>query len=148
MQELYTTEFLLKRLYEKLEDDKLNKKKFSLKEKPEIILQNRKTFIKNFIKICELINREPLHFQLFIDNELQVSSSINEENMLMLNNTYSKPQVEKVMNKYIMDYVICSEPKCLSGDTVLIRNNRISFLECKSCQSKKSVNDIKKTKKL
>ena len=43
MQQLYTTEYLLERLYSEL-DSKVQKKKFTLK-KPQTTILNRKTYI-------------------------------------------------------------------------------------------------------
>ena len=137
MEELYTTEFLLKRLFDKLEN-RGNKKKFSLK-KPIVNFMNRKTYIKNFIELCEMMHREQLHLKSFIDKDLNTNSSVNEENALLLDRKYTQMQIENTIAKYVKKYVICPEPKCGSGDTVIVKENHIMFLECKSCCSKKSI---------
>jgi translation initiation factor 2 subunit 2 len=138
MEEIYTTQFLLNRAFEKMENVG-KKKKFSMK-KPEVKKQNRKTYIKNFVTLCNSINRDINHVKTFMENELKVSSSINDDDMLMLNNIYHQGKIELVISKYAEKYIICSEPKCGSGNTEIIKENRISYLSCKSCFSKKAVN--------
>jgi translation initiation factor 2 subunit 2 len=139
MEELYTTDFLLERLFDKLES-RGNKKKFSLK-KPIVDFLNRKTYIKNFVDLCKMMNREQLHLKTFMDKDLNTNSSVNEENSLLLDKKYTQVQIENTIAKYVKKFVICQEPKCGSGDTKLIKENHITFLECKGCCSKKSIDD-------
>lgn len=138
MEELYTKEFLLNRAFEKMEN--ISKKKFSMK-KPEIKNQNRKTFIKNFQEMCQSINRDEEHLKVFIDKELKLrkSSSINEDNMLMINGTIRQGPIENIIARYAQKYIICGEPKCNSGNTKIVKESRITYLACNSCGSRKAI---------
>eukprot|EP00733_Pompholyxophrys_punicea_P002433 Pompholyxophrys_punicea_v1_NODE_1896_length_516_cov_1.253796.p1 type:complete len:141 gc:universal NODE_1896_length_516_cov_1.253796:37-459(+) len=140
MKELYTIDFLLDRLFEKLESDKKDSKKFTSK-KPKIVIQNRKTIITNFAELCNIFNRDMNTVKSYIDNELKVTSSIfgDENDMLQINNIYKPSHIEEVLMKYIKTHVVCSEPKCCSGNTEIIREDRLVFLKCNSCHSKKSI---------
>ena len=139
MEELYTIDFCLKRLYDKLEVDKSNNKKFST-DRPLLVIENKKTSIINFEKLCDTFKRDKNSVKLFIDNELQASSSIcGKDNILMINNIYTQKQIETVIGKYIDKYVLCSAIKCGSGNTEIIRKNRITILKCNSCNAEKTI---------
>jgi translation initiation factor 2 subunit 2 len=140
MQQLYTTEYLLERLYSELES-KVQKKKFTMK-KPQVSTINRKTYIKNFEELYQNLRCDELHLKNFLKKELNTELSVNESNILMLDTMRSAPLVENAFAKYAKNFVICLEPKCGSGDTEIIKENRILYLCCKSCNSKKSIDDI------
>ncbi len=139
MEHIYETDFLVDRLFKKLEG-KINKKKFTLK-RPEVCDINRKTYLKNFADLCKIMNREEMHFKNFIEKELNIASSINEDNILILDNKFLPQKVEEAVAKYAKNFVICLEPKCGSGDTEIVKDNRITYLVCHSCCSKKSISD-------
>ncbi len=50
-------------------------------------------------------------------------------------------QMETVLLKYIEEYVTCKT--CKSRDTNLAKENRLSFLVCEACGSKRTVTAIK-----
>lgn len=139
MQQLYTTNDLLDRLYAEL-DSKVQKKKFTLK-KPQTTVLNRKTYIKNFEELCVNLRCDELHFKNFLKKELNTELSVNENNMLILDTIRNSSMVENAVAKYAKKFVICLEPKCLSGDTQIIKENRILYLQCDSCNSKKAIDD-------
>lgn len=139
MQQLYTTDELLERLYSDL-DSKVQKKKFTLK-KPQMTVLNRKTYIKNFEELCQNLRCDELHFKNYLKKELNTELSVNENNMLILDTIRSSTMVETAVAKYAKKYVICLEPKCSSGDTEIIKENRIIYLQCHSCNSKKAIDD-------
>lgn len=138
---LYTTEELLDlfdaRLSAKLKLTKSNKKVKKLTNPPVIKTFNKKTYIQNFELICNEMMRDPLNVQQFIENELKTKSSINEDNMLILNNVYNENQIKQIITKYMKKYVFCLEPKCNSSNTTLLKENRIVYMQCNTCQSKK-----------
>ncbi len=140
MQQLYETDFLVERLFKKLES-KTSKKKAKL-ERPIVSEINRKTYIKNFPAVCKSLNRDEQHFKSFLEKELNIDSSLNEDNILILDSRFRQAQVESAVEKYAKNFVICLEPKCSSIDTEIVKENRILFLSCNSCHSKKSINEI------
>ena len=140
MTQLYETDFLMDRLFKELESKVGNKKKFSMK-KPAVEKINRKTWITNFMELCSMLNREKSHFQNFIEKELNVESSLNESNMLILDKMFLPEKVYDVVNKYAKKYVVCKEPECKSGNTEIVKENRIQYLVCHSCKSRKAIED-------
>ena len=138
MQELYTTEFCLNRLYEKLENDRTNTKKFVVK-KATILTKDRKTFILNFGDLCQAFKRDESTVKAFIDKYLEEKTSINENNVLIINNMYKQKQIDDMFIEYMKTYVICQQPKCGSGNTELIRKDRFLYIKCHVCNCEKSI---------
>ena len=137
MTELYTLDFCLDRLYKKAENDRAKTKKFYPK-KPIVIRQNRKTFINNFSEICTHFNRPENDVELFIHERLQTPSSI-KNNSLCIDNMFKEDQIFDVIMKYVDTYVRCPQELCGSGNTKLVREDRVLYLVCNICCSKKAV---------
>lgn len=133
---LYSDEFLLDRLYKKIEGKTSQK---YIVTKPISEKKNRKTFIINFGAVCTSLRRELNALKTYIETELQIDTSIMENNVLVINKIYQQSDIEKVISRFIKTYVLCSEPKCGSGNTEIIKENRISYLVCKVCCSKKAI---------
>jgi translation initiation factor 2 subunit 2 len=138
MQSLYSTDFLVERLFRTLDAKGTNKKKFSMK-RPIVENSNRKTHIKNFEELCNMLNREMDHLKNFIEKETHISSSINEKKVLIIDATIRQPKIEEAIDKYAQKYVVCKEPRCKSGDTEIVKKDRLKFLICKSCGSEKAI---------
>jgi len=134
---LYDDDFLIDRIFNKLQENKSQK---LIVQKPETIRQNRKTFFTNFLLFCESIKRNHSAVESFIKNELQIEASIMENGALCMNKIYQQQDIEKVCKNYIKTYVICSEQKCGSGNTEIIKEGRINYLICKMCKSRKALN--------
>lgn len=139
MQELYKTDYLLERLYSELEN-KIQKTKFTLK-RPQVSILNRKTYVKNYEELCNCLKCDEEHLKLFLKKELNTELSINDSNMLMFNTIVGTTLIENAFAKYAKNFVICLEQKCGSGDTEIIRENRVIYLYCKTCNSKKSITE-------
>lgn len=139
MQELYKTDYLLERLYSELET-KVQKTKFTLK-RPCIYFFCRKTYVKNYKELCDSLKCDEDHLKQFLKKELNTDLSINDSNILIFDTIVSVPLVENVFAKYAKNFIVCLEPKCGSSDTEIIRENRIIYLYCKTCNSKKSITE-------
>jgi translation initiation factor 2 subunit 2 len=140
MEQLYETNFLVDRLFNTLESKIGNKKKFSMK-RPVVNDINKKTYIKNFEELCTMLNRDENHFKNYIEKELNIASSINENKALILDSRFKSAQIEDVINKYAKTYVVCKEPECKSGNTQMIKENRINYLVCNSCFARKAIEE-------
>jgi len=135
MQELYDTEFLLERLFNELGTRNITKIKL---DKPQIELLNKKTYISNCNHICSQINRDPEDLKTFVENELKISASITGDKKILLNGTFKPKVVIDAITNYILKYVHCTKD-CGSFDTKIITENRIKFLYCNVCHSKRSI---------
>lgn len=129
---------LLNRAYQKL--DEINKDKNNNKlllTRPVVMSQNKKTFIANFREIATKLNRKELELKLFFEEELRCITSIDGNGALVITGLYKKDGIEKVLKNYILQLVMCKQ--CKSYDTYVIKENRIQFIQCNKCMSKRAV---------
>ena len=141
--EKYTMEFLIERI-QKQQEGICKKKRFRC-DPPIIQSINKKTVIMNFQELWQIFNRSIDDVKLYIDNELECTSSIfGETNMLSINNTYPKEKIEGIITNYIRNYVVCHELNCYSGNTIIIKKDRQITLQCNDCKSHRTVPVIRK----
>jgi translation initiation factor 2 subunit 2 len=137
-----TTMELLSRAYNELDKNKKSKKVFV---RPDIVNHNRKSYITNYINLCESLGRDDEHFRKFINTEMSIDTAIIKENNLddgegtglKFNGMFRQNQIMDVITNYIKKFVLCES--CKSGHTELIKIDRITFISCNSCKSNKSV---------
>jgi translation initiation factor 2 beta subunit (eIF-2beta)/eIF-5 len=133
---------LLNRAYTELHKSKLPKKVFV---RPEIIIHNRKSYITNYISLCESLDRDVEHFRKFIETEMSTDTAIIKENNLddsdgtglKLNGMFRSNQILDMITNYIKTFVLCD--LCKSGHTKLIKIDRITYISCNSCKSNKAI---------
>ncbi|EKM57283.1 uncharacterized protein PHACADRAFT_254972 [Phanerochaete carnosa HHB-10118-sp] len=102
---------------------------------------NKKTVFANVADICKRMHRQPEHTIQFMFAELGTTGSIDGSGRLVIRGKFSQAQIENVLRRYIVEYVTCKT--CKSPDTLLVKENRIFFVACESCGSRRSVNAIK-----
>jgi translation initiation factor 2 beta subunit (eIF-2beta)/eIF-5 len=137
-------DYLIERAYTELKKEKKQKKAFV---KPEILNHNRKSYISNFIKFCDSINREAEDVRKFINKDMNVDVAfINENNLddntnrsgLKFNTMYRQTHIMNCITNYMKQYVICEI--CKSGDTEIKKIDRINFMCCTSCKGQRAIN--------
>ena len=135
--------YLIKRAYTSLKQEKKQKKSFI---KPEIINHNRKSYITNFNKFCDSINRDTEDVRKFINKEMNVDVSfISENNLdennksgLKFSNCYKQTQIMNCITNYMKQYVLCEI--CRSGETEIKKIDRINYMNCNSCKGHRAIN--------
>ena len=133
--EQYNTKFLVDRLYTELGNQLSSSKKLVL-DRPEINSANKKTYIGNFKEICNKLNRKMDDVKAYFESELRAPCNLSQDGTLVITKVFKQVQVSKVLSSYIKDCVTCKE--CNSCDTDIIKENRITFLKCNKCKSKKA----------
>ncbi|EGG16636.1 eIF-3 beta [Cavenderia fasciculata] len=103
---------------------------------------SRKTVWANFAEICQILNRKTDHVLSYVFAELGTNGSVDGNQNLVIKGRFQQQQMEVVIRHYIAEYVACRN--CKSPNTTLDRNNRLYFLCCNVCNSKRSVAVIKK----
>lgn len=127
-------DMLLKRIYNSLEK---SESKISL-SKPIVFIEGvKKTNWNNFNEICNQINRKIDHVYTYFTIELNCKGSINGDNNLILIGRYRTIDIEKILTSYIKEYVKCRA--CNSLNTDFIKENRLLFINCKICESRRSI---------
>lgn len=103
---------------------------------------NKKTIFANIADICKRMKRNDDHVIQFLFAELGTSGSVDGSKRLVIKGRFQQKQIENVLRRYIMEYVTCKT--CKSPDTELSKGeNRLSFVTCNSCGSRRSVQAIK-----
>ncbi|WVQ79522.1 hypothetical protein IAT38_001621 [Cryptococcus sp. DSM 104549] len=101
----------------------------------------KKTTFSNISDICRRMHRQPEHVIQFLYSELGTTGSVDGAQRLVMKGRYTQKQIENVLRKYIVEYVTCKI--CKSPDTLLGKENRLYFMTCESCGSRRSVSAIK-----
>ncbi|EJD41580.1 hypothetical protein AURDEDRAFT_115452 [Auricularia subglabra TFB-10046 SS5] len=102
---------------------------------------NKKTVFANIADICKRMHRQPEHVIQFLFAEMGTTGSVDGAGRLVIRGRFLQKQVENVLRRYIVEYVTCKT--CKSPDTILTKENRIYFMSCESCGSRRSVSAIK-----
>ena len=100
------------------------------------MVEGNKTLITNFAQICSMLRRAPEHLMKYLSREL-AALALLEENRLILNRKLSSAFINKKLEDYCNEFVIC--PECGKPDTELIKQDRLMFLHCLACGAKHSV---------
>lgn len=108
---------------------------------PEVKRDGKKTLFINIMDIAERIHRPPEHVISFLYAELGTTGSVDGSGRLVIKGRFQQAQIETVLRKYIVEYVTCKT--CKSINTKLRKENRLFFLDCNSCASRRSVSSIK-----
>ncbi|KAL8830800.1 MAG: hypothetical protein Q9191_001230 [Dirinaria sp. TL-2023a] len=103
---------------------------------------NKKTIFANIPDICKRMKRTDEHVTQFLFAELGTSGSVDGSRRLVIRGRFQQRQIENVLRRYIVEYVACKT--CRSHDTELSKGeNRLYFVTCNSCRSRRSVTAIK-----
>ncbi|KAN0094585.1 Domain found in IF2B/IF5 domain containing protein [Tylopilus felleus] len=109
---------------------------------PQILREGvRRSIFANVADICRRMHRSPDHVIQFLFAEMGTTGSVDGSGRLVIKGRFQPKQVENVLRRYIVEYVTCKT--CKSPDTLLTKENRIFFMSCESCGSRRSVNAIK-----
>lgn len=98
--------------------------------------EGRKTILTNFFQIASYLRRKPEHFQKFMLKELATSGQ-KEGDKLVLNTKVPSSKINQKIEEYVKEFVLCKE--CKKPDTELIKEDRLSFIQCLACGAKHSV---------
>jgi len=103
---------------------------------------NKKTIFANIAEICKRMKRTDEHVTSYLFAELGTSGSVDGARRLVIKGRFQPKQIENVLRTYIMEYVTCKT--CRSPNTELSKGeNRLYFITCNNCQSRRSVQAIK-----
>jgi len=133
----YTTDQLIDRLYRTLEHNNVPRSNKLVMDSPDVTMVNKQTCFKNFTAICENLKRNTNDVKKFFEEEMSTKTSIDGAGMLMIDGKFRTNNIEKVLLSYMQKYVFCNI--CNSANTQLDRKDRIQYLECLTCKSKRAL---------
>ena len=101
---------------------------------------------------------KPEHVISFLYAEMGTTGSVDGAGRLVIKGRFQQKQIENILRRYLgisfyyfpsalclpvpsVEYVSCKT--CKSPDTLLTKENRIFFMACESCGSRRSVNPVK-----
>ncbi len=141
----YTYDELLQRAFanimERNPGGRNGPKTFVMRPPQVMRVGTRKTAFVNFHEMATMLHRQPSHLLAFFFAELGTSGSIDGNHQLILKGRFQQNNIENVLRRYIKEYVMCHA--CRSPDTILSKETRLFFLQCMTCHSRCTVENIK-----
>ncbi|WOF16689.1 translation initiation factor IF-2 subunit beta [Methanoplanus sp. FWC-SCC4] len=122
-------ESLLKQAYSNITEKSGDLGRFTVPA-ARVYIEGKTTVFENFAEIASTLRREQDHFMKYLLSEIGTAGKI-DGNRAVFNGKFDKSQLEKIIDKYTQDYVICSE--CGKPDTRLVKDGRITLLRCDAC---------------
>jgi len=107
----------------------------------KVTIKNRRSIISNFADYSKILNRPADHIRTFYRIESGMENSINDSGQLIIQGYYQESKCETVMRKYVEEYVLCKQCKCI--DTELVKSDGLTFLECHQCLARTSMGKTK-----
>ncbi len=103
---------------------------------------SKKTAFTNFLDICRDLRRPHEHVLSFLLTEMGTVGSLGGANeALTIKGRFQSKQIESILKRYIIEFVLCQG--CKSSDTLLLRENKLFFVQCERCGAHRSVTGIK-----
>lgn len=129
---------LLERALSKIHEKVQKTSKYEIPEVESTIFGS-KTVIHNFKEVAEKINRDMNFLLKYLVRELATSGTI-EETRAVLQGKFQKEQIDSLVSKFVKSYVQC--PSCNKMDTKMVKEGRLTFIQCEVCGSKNPVKSL------
>ena len=98
-----------------------------------------KVFWHNFPQQLTLMNRTAEHVLAYFLAELGTDGIIGNNGEMILTGNYMPKSVNKIIRKYVIDYVQCQDCKKFNTEFVSMKKERITKLVCNSCGASRTV---------
>lgn len=128
---------LLERAYESIPE---NVKKLSRFEIPkvQVRIESKNTYITNFNKIINALNRDKRHFLGIFLRRAGTMGEIRGQ-QLFLKGTYKEQVLNRLIEQYSRNYVLCKI--CNKPDTEIQREGKKEFLKCTACGAREEIKE-------
>jgi len=128
---------LLDKGYENIPD---NVKKLSRFEIPkvQIRIEAKNTYITNFNKIINTLNRERKHFIVEFLKKVGTMGEMRGQH-LFLKGVYKEQVLNRLIELYSKTYVLCKI--CNKPDTEIQREGKKKFLKCTACGAHEEIKE-------
>jgi translation initiation factor 2 subunit 2 len=123
---------LLKKAMKDMPESVFEKHRFEI-PKVRGHLQGNRTVISNLVQIAGHLRRKPEHLLKYLLKELATPGAL-KNNMVIFGAKVSATKVNEKIQKFANEFVLCSE--CGKPDTVIEKDNAISYLKCTACGAK------------
>lgn len=107
--------------------------------KGDVVIEGSKTMIRNFLEICDILQRKPEHLLKYLNRELATPGLV-EGTRLVLKGKLGYSLINQRIGEYVKEFVFC--PACGRHETVLIKEDRVTLMKCNACGAVNSVRAI------
>jgi len=139
----YGYDTLLDRVFDLMEENSVGKgaKGFGKRivcPPPQMVrIGTKKSGYQNFGITCQSLNRQAKHVMQYILAETGTSGNLDQKEQMILRGRFKPSHMENVLREYIKEYVQCAT--CKSANTVLEKLDRLTFMNCNDCSSRRTV---------
>ncbi|MFQ6128993.1 MAG: translation initiation factor IF-2 subunit beta [Thermoplasmata archaeon] len=126
---------LLKRARENLPAKIITRERFKVPD-VDVFVEGKTTVFRNFEEVANAINREPSQILVYLLRELGTAGTIDGKRVVFKGRVPAN-QIGNRLRGYIETFVLCSE--CRRPDTRLIKEGRVTLLECDACGAHRPV---------
>lgn len=129
---------MLDRAYDNLPEQKGTKDRFTIPRADVRGLgrRSRRSVLMNFKQIADAIERDPQHLLKFLLNETGTRANV-DGNRVIFQGRFTGDTIRNLIEIYVKKYVICTV--CGRPDTHLLRDKRLTFLQCDACGARSSI---------
>lgn len=127
--DLYDYDKLLERAYEKIPENVKKSSRFEIPQ-VQIRIESKNTFVINFNKIINTLNRDARHF---LGIFLKTAGTMGEirGQQLFMKGIFKEQVLNRLIENYTKTYVLCKV--CNKPDTEIQREGKKLFLKCAAC---------------
>ena len=126
---------MLDRAYKNLPEVLVEEDRFQI-PRARVTRQGRRSIIMNFREIAERLQRPPEHLLKFLLRETATRGNFDGDKVVF-QGRFNADSIRNLVEIYTNKYVIC--PVCGRPDTHVIRDKRLSFLQCDACGARSSI---------
>ncbi len=131
-------EKLLERAYSQLPKEIFETKRFEIPE-ADVFIEGKRTIIRNFKEIADILDRDPEHIMKYLLRELGTAGDFDGQR-IVLQGKFTTTVINDRIKDYTKEYVLCRE--CKKPDTEIIKEHRIYLLKCKACGAKSPIKGL------
>jgi translation initiation factor 2 subunit 2 len=135
--DLHDYEKLLDRAYEDIPDNVKKMSRFEI-PKVELRIEARNTYITNFNKIINTLNRDKKEFLGIFLKKAGTMGEIRGQ-QLFLKGPHKEEALNKLIEQYAKMYVLCKI--CNKPDTEIQREGKKVFLKCTACGAREEIKE-------
>ncbi|MFW9936563.1 MAG: translation initiation factor IF-2 subunit beta [Promethearchaeota archaeon] len=128
---------LLESAYEKIPENVKKLSRFKIPE-VEIRIESKNTYITNFNKIINTLNRDRKHFIGIFLRRAGTMGEIRGQ-QLFLKGVYKEQVLNRLIEQYAKMYVLCKI--CNKPDTEMQREGKSLFLKCTACGAREEIKE-------
>jgi translation initiation factor 2 subunit 2 len=127
---------MLTRAYDELPEQSFEEQDRFQVPRARVTQQGRRSIIMNFNEIAETIQRDPEHLLKFLLKETATRGNY-DGTRVVFQGKFTQDSIRNLIEIYTNKYVIC--PVCGRPDTHIVRDKRLSFLQCDACGARSSI---------